>query len=86
MKTISLYPPAQLALDYQGQLWIDEPEPDGAETFATLATIAIKKHMEELEESLEEIIYEQQVEELKEENQTSSLVSFQDIFNTQFQT
>ena len=62
-------------------MWIDEPKPDGAKTFATLATTTIKKHMEELEESPEEISCEQQVGKLKEENQTSSLVSFQDVFN-----
>lgn len=47
-KTFSLYPPVQPTLDYLNQIWIDEPDRDAHETFATLATITIKDHVEEI--------------------------------------
>jgi len=51
-KIISLYPLAQPTLEYQGQLWVDEPELDEPQSLAVLSTITIKEHIEELEEML----------------------------------
>ena len=49
-KIISLYPPTQPTLEYQGQLWVDEPELDEPQSLAVLSTIIVKEHIEELKE------------------------------------
>ena len=37
-------------MEYQGQLWVDEPELDEPQSLAVLSTITVKEHIEELEE------------------------------------
>jgi len=37
-------------LEFQGQLWVDEPELDEPQSLAILSTIIVKEHIEELEE------------------------------------
>lgn len=49
LKIISLYPPTQPTLEYQGKLQVDEPELDEPKIFVVLSTIIIKEHIEELE-------------------------------------
>ena len=48
-KIISLYPPTQPTIEYQGQLWVDELELDELKSSVVHSTITIKEYIEELE-------------------------------------